>query len=83
MGEQNTKRRHAGADDADVDLDGGPERHVPLVPSGVCGGGEGDKRAEPQHRDNCDAVILPVSLDLGRAAGDKVELWGQRTKFPL
>ena len=50
--EDEAERGHAGADDADVDLDGGPVCCVGLVPGGVCGVGKGDEGLEADDGDD-------------------------------
>lgn len=53
--EDEPEGRHAGADDADVDLDGGPVRRIGLVPGGVNGVCEGDEGLEADDGNNSDA----------------------------
>ena len=47
--------RQAGADDADVDLDGGPDRDVDLVEGGIGGAAQVDQELKPDDADDGDA----------------------------
>lgn len=53
--QQETERWHAGADNADVYLHGGPDGHVCLVKGGIQRSAQVDEEPEPYDADNRDA----------------------------